>query len=153
MTTLTFIIQTYLPSRHPGVVQIQGRLGNSYHDVGGYDGIYLWEQCSEEKGAAYHIAEAIYDEETRLRQSTHHSGARFDFSSACTLHFFQKRESDSDTGQSHEASDDGSKKATRKQLIGSLSLEGGLSREMICQSIAKTILSGVELRLLSPAAK
>lgn len=132
-TMLTFVLKTHLPDRHPGVVQIQGRLGSAYHDIGGYQGILLYEGSPGEAGAAYHLASAIYDEETRLRQSSSLRDARFDFLTPCSISFFQKNESETTDGR-----------PARKKEIGSLSLPGGQSREQICQAIAATILAGWE---------
>ena len=128
-TVMTFAITTHLAGRHPGVVKVHGRLGGSNHDVGGHEGIRLYEGKPGEEGAAYHIAEAIHAEETRLRQSHSLHDARFDFSSPCEMYFFQKREEGP---------------TSRKREIASLSLPGGQSREEVCHAIASALVSGWE---------
>jgi hypothetical protein len=128
-TVMSFNITTHLAGHHPGVMRVQGRLGGSYHDVGGYEGVRLYEGKPGEEGAAYHIAEAIYAEETRQRYSHNRIEARFDFSTPCKLYFFQKREGES---------------PSRKREIAAISLPGGQSREEVCRAIALALVTGWE---------
>src|SRR5947207_16000812 len=86
-TVLTFLLKTHLPDLHPGVVNIQGRVGSSTHEIGGYIGIFLYHGRPGE--GALTIAKAIYQEETHLRQSSKVRDPRFDFLSPCTISFSQ----------------------------------------------------------------
>jgi tetratricopeptide (TPR) repeat protein len=134
-TAFSFLLKTHLPDYHPGVVKIQGRLGTSTHDVGGYGGVLLYHGTPGEGGAALTIAEAIYAEETRPRQASTLRDPRFDFASPCLITLAQITGSESVRSWA-----DG--KTVPKKVVGSLALPGGQSREQVCQAIADTIVAG-----------
>lgn len=136
-TAFSFLLKTHLPDYHPGVVKIQGRLGTSTHDVGGYGGVLLFSGAPGESGAALTIAEAIYAEETRPRQASTLRDPRFDFASPCLITLAQITGSESVRSWA-----DG--KTVPKKVVGSLAVPGGQSREQVCQAIADTIVAGWE---------
>jgi tetratricopeptide (TPR) repeat protein len=132
---LSFLIKTNLADRHPGVVEIQGRVGTSRssHRIGNYRGVLLYEGLPGEKAAALTIARAIYQEETAPIQSApYHGKARFDFSRPCVIHFFQQSESDL------------SDQPSSKREIGTLNLSGGIAKAEVVRRLAEVIQSGWE---------